>query len=111
MEIKLTSGFTIQLMPSGTVEVLLDAETALKVIGKEMGLYSAYEDESDTRVVLGGTPEHPALEVQENISYHSSPCWNTIKILSTDKEQIDRYLLFRHLVENLKNGNVASGKL
>lgn len=100
--VQVTKGFTIQIAPNGNVCVSLDIEETLKTIGQEIGLYSGCEDVRDTRVVVGGLPEMPALEVQENISCHGSPCWETSHIFTTNKEQIEQYMAFRKLLKYAK---------
>ena len=100
--ITLKKDFTVLTHPNGSVEVVLNAENVLKNIGAVYGLYSYAEDNYNSRVALSGVPELSALEVQENIAYHGSPCWDTINILTTDKEQIDAYMQFREILKYIK---------
>lgn len=83
---------------TGSVYTTVDALEALKVIGIAYGLYSRAEEQRDARVVLEDG-EHPSLVVQEDISYHGSPQWKTLRVITDDPEQIHRYLAFRETVK------------
>ena len=85
-----------------TTVVTVDALSAFKAIGNALGLNYAQADERDMRVHLGGLPEMPALELQQDISLHGSPCWDTIRILETDSKHIEEYLKFQEVLAIVK---------
>ncbi len=76
----------------------MDALSALKCIGMAYGLYDHSEDLRDSRVMLVEGGERPALVVQEDISHHGSPCWETVRTITDDPEKIRRYMAFRETV-------------
>ncbi len=86
---------------SGSIYTTVDAMEALKCIGMAYGLYSRAEDSRDQRVRLEDG-DHPALVVQENISRHGSPLWQTVRTITDDPEQINRYLAFRETVKIIR---------
>lgn len=83
---------------TGSVYTTVDALEALKCIGMTYGLYDHAEDLSNVRVMLE-KGEHPTLVVQEDISHHGSPCWETVRTITDDPGQIQRYLSFRETVK------------
>lgn len=85
----------------GGMSVTVDALETLKKIGIEYGLYSHREDDRGYRVMYEEKP-NPALVIQENISYHGSPCWDTISTLTTDPERISQYRAFKNLVVSIQ---------
>lgn len=89
-------------MSSTGSHMTVDAVEALKVIGLAYGLYDHAEEFRELRVSLqDGT--HPALVVQQDISLHGSPCWETIRTLTDDPEQIRRYMAFRETLKMVQN--------
>ena len=83
---------------TGSVYTTVDALEALKVIGIAYGLYSRAEDRMDSRVMLEDG-ERPALVLQEYVSHHGSPQWETVRVITDAPEQIHRYLAFRETVK------------
>lgn len=83
---------------TGSVYTTVDALEALKVIGIAYGLYSRAEDRMDSRVMLEDG-ERPALVLQEDVSHHGSPQWETVRVITDAPEQIHRYLAFRETVK------------
>ena len=79
--------------------VTVDALSAFKAVGNALGLNFARADERDMRVHLGGLPEMPALELQQDISLHGSPCWDTIRVLETDPKRIEDYMKFQEMLD------------
>ena len=77
---------------TGSVYTTVDALEAMKVIGVAYGLYSHAEESGD----------RPALVVQEDISHHGSPLWETVRTLTDDPRQIQRYLAFRDTLKMLR---------
>ena len=80
----------------------VDAVEALKVIGLAYGLYDHAEKFRGLRVSLQDGAR-PALVVQQDISLHGSPCWETIRTLTDDPEQIRRYMAFRETLKMVQN--------
>ena len=80
---------------TGNVYTTVDALEALKAIGIAYGLYSRDEESRDQRVMPDEGGDYPALVVQEDISRHGSPLWETVRTLTDDPRQIQRYLAFR----------------
>ena len=50
--------------------------------------------------------EFPALVVQEDKSLHGSPCWETVRMVTNDPEQIKRYMAFRNTVQMIRKLNM-----
>lgn len=100
-EITLTSGQLSMNLNGGGMSVTVDALETLKKIGVQYGLYSHREDDSGYRVAFEDKPV-PALVIQENISYHGSPCWDTVGTLTTDPERISQYRAFKSLVSSIQ---------
>ena len=86
---------------TGSVYTTVDAQEALKAIGVAYGLYSRAEENRDQRVMLEGG-DHPALVVQEDVSHHGSPLWETVRTITDDPEQIQRYMDFRKVVRMIR---------
>ena len=86
---------------TGSVYTTVDALEALKAIGIAYGLYSRAEEQRDSRVMLEDG-EHPTLVVQEDISHHGSPQWETVRVITDNPEQIKRYMAFRHTVQIIR---------
>lgn len=80
---------------TGNVYTTVDALEALKAIGIAYGLYSRAEESRDQRVMPDEGGDYPALVVQEDVSRHGSPLWETVRTLTDDPRQIQRYLAFR----------------
>lgn len=90
---------------TGSVYTTVDALEALKAIGVAYGLYSRDEDQRGCRVVMEDG-EFPALVVQEDKSLHGSPCWETVRTVTNDPEQIKRYMAFRNTVQMIQKLNI-----
>ena len=86
---------------TGSIYTTVDAQEALKAIGVAYGLYSRAEENRDQRVMLEGG-DHPALVVQEDVSHHGSPLWETVRTITDDPEQIQRYMDFRKVVRTIR---------
>lgn len=89
-------------MSSTGSHMTVDAVEALKVIGLAYGLYDHAEEFRGLRVSLQDGAR-PALVVQQDISLHGSPCWETIRTLTDDPEQIQRYMAFRETLKMVQN--------
>ena len=87
---------------TGGIYTTVDALEAMKVIGMAYGLYDHAEEFRDQRVMLDEGGDHPALVVQENVSHHGSPLWETVRTLTDDPRQIQRYLAFRDTLKMLR---------
>ena len=87
---------------TGSIYTTVDALEAMKVIGLAYGLYSHAEEVRGQRVMLDEGGGHPVLVVQEDISHHGSPLWETICTLTDDPRQIPRYLAFRDALKMLR---------
>lgn len=87
---------------TGSIYTTVDALEAMKVIGLAYGLYSHAEEVRDQRVMLDEGGGCPALVVQEDVSYHGSPRWETVRTLTDDPRQIRRYLAFRDTLKMLR---------
>ena len=90
---------------TGSVYTTVDALEALKAIGVAYVLYSRDEDQRGCRVVMEDG-EFPALVVQEDKSLHGSPCWETVRTVTNDPEQIKRYMAFRNTVQMIRKLNI-----
>lgn len=90
---------------TGSVYTTVDALEALKAIGVAYGLYSRDEDQRGCRVVMEDG-EFPALVVQQDKSLHGSPCWETVRTVTNDPEQIKRYMAFRNTVQMIWKLNI-----
>lgn len=87
---------------TGSIYTTVDALEAMKCIGLAYGLYSHAEEFRDQRVMLDEGGDHPALVVQEDISRHGSPLWETVRTLTNDPRQIQRYLAFRDTLKMMR---------
>ena len=94
---------------TGSVYTTVDALEALKAIGVAYGLYSRDEDQRGCRVVMEDG-EFPALVVQEDKSLHGSPCWETVRTVTNDPEQIKRYMAFRNTVQMIRKLNMEQAR-
>lgn len=83
------------------VYTMVDALEALKCIGLAYGLYDHCEDLRDCRVMMEGG-DTPALVVQEDVSHHGTPLWETARMITNDPEQIKRYMAFRNTVQMIR---------
>jgi hypothetical protein len=90
---------------TGSVYATVDALEALKAIGITYGLYSRDEEQRGCRVMMEDG-EFPALVVQEDKSLHGSPCWETVRMVTNDPEQIKRYMAFRNTVQMIRKLNI-----
>ena len=87
---------------TGSIYTTVDALEAMKCIGLAYGLYSHAEEVRDQRIMLDEGGGHPALVVQEDVSYHGSPRWETVRTLTDDPRQVQRYLAFRDTLKMLR---------
>ena len=87
---------------TGSIYTTVDALEAMKCIGLAYGLYSHAEEFRDQRVMLDEGGDHPALVVQEDVSHHGTPLWETVYTLTDDPRQIQRYLAFRDTLKMLR---------
>ena len=87
---------------TGSICTTVDALEAMKCVGLAYGLYSHAEEVRDQRVMLDEGGNHPALVVQEDVSYHGSPQWETVYTVTDDPKQIQRYLAFRDTLKMLR---------
>ena len=87
---------------TGSIYTTVEALEAMKVIGAAYGLYDHAEEFRDQRVMLDESGNHPALVVQEDISRHGSPLWETSRTLTDDPRQIQRYLAFRDTLKMMR---------
>lgn len=94
---------------TGSVYTTVDALPALKCIGMTYGLYDHAEDLRDARVMLEDG-KHPVLVVQENVSRHGSPLWETVRTITDDPEQIHRYLAFRETVKMIQRMEIEQDR-
>ena len=84
------------------VYTTVDALEALKEIGSAYGLYSRAEELRGQRVHLDKRDGHSVLVVQEDLSLHGSPCWETSHTLTDDPVQIQRYMAFREVLHSIQ---------
>ena len=74
---------------TGSIYTTVDALEAMKCI-------------RDQRVMLDEGGDHPALVVQEDVSRHGTPLWETVRTLTNDPRQIQRYLAFRDTLKMMR---------
>lgn len=86
---------------TGSVYTTVDALEALKCVGLAYGLYDHAEELRDARVRLEAG-DRPALVVQENVSHHGTPLWETVRVITDDPEQIKRYMAFCNTVQMIR---------
>lgn len=91
------------------VYTTVDALEALKCIGLAYGLYDHCEDLRDCRVMMEGG-DTPALVVQEDVSHHGTPLWETVRMITNDPEQIKRYMAFRNTVQIIRKLDIAQAR-
>lgn len=82
---------------NGFCSTTVDALETLKVIGMAYGVYSHAEETRDCRVMLL-EGDRPALVVQEDISRHGSPQWETVRTITDDPQRIQQYMAFRGMM-------------
>ena len=87
---------------TGSIYTTVDALEAMKCIGVAYGLYSQAEEFGGQRVMLDEGGDHPALVVQEDVSRHGTPLWETVRTLTNDPRQIQRYLAFRDTLKMMR---------
>ncbi len=83
---------------NGHCSTVVDSLDALKAIGVAYGLYNRSEELRDSRVMLVGD-NHPSLVIQEDVSRHGSPLWETKYTITDDPKQIQRYMAFRKILK------------
>ena len=91
---------------TGSVYTTVDALEALKCIVLAYGIYDHAEELRNARVRLEDGYK-PALVVQENISHHGTPLWETVRVITDDPEQIHRYLAFRETVKIVRQMEIG----
>ena len=82
--------------------IIVDPVDTLWEIGYALGLAYPQEKNRGVRVCLGGLPEMPALELQQDISCHGSPCWDTVRVLETDPKKIEEFKKFHEILQIAK---------
>lgn len=87
---------------TGSIYTTVDALETMKCIGVAYGLYSHAEEFRGQRVMLDEGGDHPALVVQEDVSHHGTPLWETVRTLTDDPRQIQRYLAFRDTLKMMR---------
>ena len=87
---------------TGSIYTTVDALEAMKVIGMAYGLYDHAEEFRDQRVTLNESGDHPALVVQEDVSRHGRPLWETVRTITDDPQQVQRYLAFRDTLKMMR---------
>jgi len=90
--------------------IIVDPVDTLWEMGYALGLAYPQEKDRDVRVCLGGLPEMPALELQEDISYHGSPRWDTVRVLETNPQKIEEYKKFHELLRIAKERCAAKDR-
>lgn len=94
---------------TGSVYTTVDALEALECVGFAYGIYSPAEGRRNYRVKLEGG-DRPALIMQENVSHHGTPLWETIKVVTDDPEQIKRYMAFRNTVQMIRKLDIEQDR-
>ena len=87
--------------------VTVDALETLKIVGIAYGVYDHAEDLRDCRVTLENG-ERPALVVQEDVSLHGSPFWETVRTITDDPERIRQYVAFRETKNASQTRRISS---
>lgn len=54
--------------------------------------------------------EIPALVVQENVSHHGIPLWETVRMITNDPDQIKRYMAFRNTVRMIRRLDIEHAR-
>ena len=88
---------------TGNVYTTVDALEALKVIGLAYGVYDQAEEIRGYRVKLLEEVDRLILVVQEDVSTHGRPLWKTIRTVTEDQRQLQRYLIFRGMMKMLQD--------
>lgn len=88
---------------NGLWSTTVDALEALKVIGLAYGVYDQAEEVRGYRVKLLEEKDRLVLVVQEDVSTHGSPLWETIRTVTDDQRQLQRYLIFRGMMKMLQD--------
>lgn len=91
------------------VYTTVDALEALKCIGLAYGLYDHGEELRDCRVMMENG-DIPALVVQEDVSHHGTPLWETVRMITNDPEQIKRYMAFRNTVQMIRKLDIEQDR-
>ena len=87
---------------TGSIYTTVDALEAMKIIGMAYGLYDHAEEFRDQRVTLDEGGDRPALVVQEDVSRHGRPLWETVRTITDDPQQVQRYLAFRDTLKMMR---------
>ncbi len=108
------SGKTVSLsgevhIGPGSIYTTVDALETLKCVGMAYGVYDHAEDLRDARIMLVDG-DRPALVVQEDVSHHGSPAWRTVRTITDDPEQINRYLAFREVVKIVRQIEIEQSR-
>lgn len=91
---------------TGSIYTTVDAQETLKCIGLAYGLYDHAEEFHDQRVLLDESGGKPSLVVQEDISHHGSPLWETVRTITDDPAQIQRYMDFQKVVQMIRQMDI-----
>lgn len=87
---------------SHTKVLIQPVPTMLRLL-QMAGLYSAWEDSRDHRVMIerdNGKPS--ALVLEEDISTHGSPFWKFSKVLEVDSDRVEEYAFVREAIKVFK---------
>ena len=91
----------VHISDSG-IYTTVDALEAMKAVGIAYGLHHHAEEERGRRVMLYKGGDRPALVIEADTSYHGSPMWDQVCILTDDPKQIQRYMAFQDTLKMLK---------
>ena len=84
---------------STTIEVKANTLDTLKEIGHSLGITYRVNRDERIHIVYDKSNKPIKLVLEEDISYHGSPCWDTKRVLTEDPVQIEAYLNFKKLIE------------
>lgn len=77
-------------------------QTMLRLL-QMAGLFSAWEESRDYRVMIETDNEKPsALVLEEDISTHGSPFWKFSKVLEIDPDRVEEYAFAREAIKVFK---------
>ena len=100
----------VHISDSG-IYTTVDALEAMKAVGIAYGLHHHAEEERGRRVMLYEGGERPALVIEADTSYHGSPTWDQVCILTDDPKQIARYLAFQDALKIVKEMELEPEKI
>lgn len=95
----------LQFTPGHGVGVFVSADPmdTIKVVLKAHGLYDPAEAQYGSRVCVETKPDGSRLVVQEDVSMHGSPLWETVRTITDDPKRIEAYLAAKKVVLYLKD--------